>query len=231
MSNLKYWSRFLVLGIFLFCSGCLPGMVALMGSPTNYEKKIPAEYDLAKNQGKNKESKILVLVYQPSWLDSNTDLRYYITQSIESELTKKAKIHGDSFIGYDKLSNFRIENENFSELSPADVGKNLKADFVLMVSIESYKLEKMEDTDRYKGFLAIKGSLYDAADGNKLWPQMDDGKLVKVGFEISPNGQEVSVRQLTFDAAHCISRYLYDCIVAQFKIPDERTNEAWERWE
>ena len=198
-----------------------------MGTPTDYEKKIPAEYNLAKDKG----SKTLVLVYQPAWLDSKMDLRYYITDAMNKELTKKIKSKGSTFVSYSELSKFRMNTENFTQLSPVEVGKALDANMVLLISIESYQVEELEKSDYYKGFLSTKSSLYSIANGNKLWPLSDENKSVKVGFESAGPGEEFAVKRLAAASAFCTSRYLYDCIKNQFKIFDERNDTVWQTWE
>ena len=47
--KMKRLTVFFVLAAVFFCSGC--GIVGLMGTPSQYEKKIPAEYDLAEAKG------------------------------------------------------------------------------------------------------------------------------------------------------------------------------------
>src|SRR4030042_123928 len=99
------------------CGGC--GVVGVMGTPSQYEEKIPAEYDLAGQKGR----KIVVLVEQPSWLSAQANLRYYLTQAISRDLTAKVKVPPQDILSYDKLSEFRSSKSDFSSLSPAEVGK------------------------------------------------------------------------------------------------------------
>jgi hypothetical protein len=50
-----------------------------------------------------------------------------------------------------------------------------------------------------------------------------------VGFESERNGRDAAAVRLAVAAAHCVSRYLYDCPKNQFKIADEVTDIGWEK--
>ena len=81
--------------------GC--NLIGIIGTPTRYEREVPAEYRLSDLQ----EEKILVLVEQPFWLDVKVNLRVYITEAIHEQLIKQVDISPDRLIGYDKLSKYR----------------------------------------------------------------------------------------------------------------------------
>ncbi|UCC23561.1 MAG: hypothetical protein JSW23_05780, partial [Planctomycetota bacterium] len=168
-------------------SGCkLGGVVALAGSPTKHEKKVPAEYDLCERKGE----KILVLVHEPGWLGAQVNLRYYLTEAINENLQKKVRIKAEHLTGYKELSRFRSNNANFSLLSAVEVGAAFDADMVLLVAVGDYELNKMGDIDYYKGFLDAQTALLDVATGEKLWPESGESKTVRVGFEMVQGSQE-----------------------------------------
>ena len=207
--------------------GCnLGGLVGIVGSPTQREKKIPAEFDLAAHKGQ----KILILVNQPGWLDADVDLRGGLTEAIGEILVEKAKIKPAYLIGYDELSEFRSNNANFSLLSAAEVGAALNADMVLLVVPEAYQLTEMGGAGYYKGFLGAQTVLLDVANGEKLWPGLAERRTIRVGFEIEDRGREIAIKRLMAGCAHCIVRYFYNCPMLRFKISDDRSDISWESW-
>jgi len=210
------------LSAVFFYSGC--GIVGLLGTPSQYEKKIPAEYDLTKQ----KDQKILVLVEQPGWLSTQTNLRYYLTKAIGENLIAKVKIPPEYIISYDELSEFRSNKDDFSLLSPVAVGKALGADIVLLVMIEDYQLNEVAETGYYNGFLGTQSVLFETATGGKLWPESAEGKSIKVGFEVGEKGREAAVSRLVTACAYCTTRYFYNCPKYKFKIFDERREPGWE---
>jgi hypothetical protein len=220
---MKKLTVFCVLAGVFFYNGC--GIVGLLGTPSQYEKKIPAEYDLATQEGR----KILVLVEQPGWLSTEVNLRYYLTEAIRENLIAKVKVPPKYILSYNELSEFRSNKGDFSSLSPAAVGKALGADIVLLVTIEDYQLSEVAESDYYNGFLGAQAALFETARGEKLWPELAEGKSIKVGFE-AEQGQEAAIDRLVDACAHCTIRYFYNCPKYKFKIFDERSDAGWEEW-
>ena len=210
--------------MFFFQGGC--GIIARLGTPTRHERKIPAEYGLARHKGQ----KILVLVNQPGWLGAQANLRYYLTDAMNKELTKKIKISPTNLVAYGELSEFRSNRPDFSLLSPVEVGTALGADMVLSVMVENYQLSEIAETGYYKGLLDAQVVLRSVATGAKLWPEAVHSKSIKVGFEVEAAGQEVAVKRLANACAYCTVRYLYDCPVDKFRIAEDRSGVGWEDW-
>jgi hypothetical protein len=211
---------FVLAGVF-FYNGC--GIVGLMGTPSQYEKKIPAEYDLAKQKGK----KILVLVEQPGWLSTQANLRYYLTEAVRENLISKVKVPPKYILSYKELSEFRSNKSDFSSLSSAAAGKALGADIVLLVTIEDYQVSEVAGSGYYNGSLSVQAAVFEAG-GEKAWPEDAAGKSIKVGFETGERGQEEAVKRLVNACAHCITRYLYNCPEYKFRIFDEGKKTGWE---
>ena len=209
----------------LFFSGC--GLVGLLGTETSYEKKVPAEYNLYKLKGK----KILVLVEQPGWLDTQTNLRYYLTKAMGNSLEAKVKIEPESIISYDEIAEFRSKIGDFSLLSPVEAGKALGVNLVLVVAVQDCQVNQLSDTEFYNGHLSVNSALFDTETGKKVWPMEAEGKNVKVGFEVGENGQEAAVNRLVSVCAYCTTRYFYNCPKIKFKAFDERSGEGWTGWE
>lgn len=224
---MKKLSVFLVLVVVFFQSGCkYGGIVSVLGTPSYHEIEVPAEYNLTEHT----DQKILILVDQPGWLGARANLRYYLTRAIRKNLVEKVEIPSDCLVSYSELFEFRSNKDNFSLLSPVQVGEALDANMVLLVVIEDYQLEKMAETNYYKGFLSTRAVLLDVASGEKLWPKSARSRSVKVGFEVEGRGREIAVARLVAACAHCTTRYLYNCRKNKFKIAEDRSRVGWESW-
>ncbi|MDD5063156.1 MAG: hypothetical protein PHQ35_00140 [Phycisphaerae bacterium] len=207
---------FVVLAGLFFNSGC--GIVGLVGTPSQYEKEIPAEYDLTKQ----KDKKILVLVKQPSGFRAKTNLHYYLTEAVRDSLVSNVKVKPKYVLSYKVLSEFRSNRSDFSSLSPEEVGKALGADIVLLVEIRDFQLNEVVGSGYYNGSLSVQAAVYDANDG-KEW----EGRNVDVGFDTGERGQEGAAMRLVNACAYCITRYLYNCPEYKFRISDEGKNTGW----
>jgi len=206
-------------------SGC--GIISILGTPTRHERKIDAEYDLAAQ----KKQKILVLVEQPVWIGAGMNLRYSVTNKINKKIIYDIRIPSINLITYDSLSEFRSNNKNFSLLSAVEVGEALNAGLVLLIEIDSYELNKVAESDYYRGLLGSQAALFDVGTGKKLWPEEGKSKSIKVGFDIEERGPQVGNVRLVAALAHCTIRHLYNCPKDRFKTSDDRSSVAWQSWE
>ncbi len=216
----------------LFNTGCqYGGLVGVFGTPGYHEREVIAEYNLVEQLQENEEftKKLLIIVDQPGWLEAQVNLRSYITSSIIRFFVANAEIPEENIIPYDDLVDLRAEREDFSLLSPAQIGKELDADFVLMVVVTDYDLALMHDTKYHMGDMATQNALYDVLLDEKVWPQTGS-KKVKVGFEIETRGEDVANIRLSTAMAHCVTRYLYNCKKNKFRVSEDRTTIAWENW-
>jgi len=221
----SFWPAILVCaGLPVVLAGCSPGIIGVLGTPTPSEAKSTAQYNLTEN----KDQKILVLVDQPVSFSAYANLRYYLTDTIIKTFQVKAKMKPSLFIDYKTLADLRAGTPDLYMLSPAQVGEKLGADLVLAVTIIDCKIINIAEAG-YNGSLDADATLYKVATGEKLWPTMEQSQLVQVGCESERRGQDAACVRLAAAAAHCITRYLYDCPKANFKISDERTVSAWEK--
>ena len=212
------------LPVFLFCAGCSPQIIGVLGTPTSSEQaEGSAEFDLSEN----KDQKILIFVDQPSYLGSYASLRYFLTDMIAKTLQEKAKMKPSLFIDYKLLADLRANTPDFYALSPTEVGRKLGADTVLVVTIVDCKINDISEGGYVAGSLDAQAVLYSVSSGEKLWPTAEPSKQVGVGFESERRGRDAGVVRLAAAAAHCVTRYLYDCSKASFKISDERTASGW----
>jgi hypothetical protein len=224
----SFWPAILVyagLPVLLFCAGCqFVSMVGVLGTPTPSETKNSAQYNITRD----KDQKILVLVDQPASFSAYANLRFYLTDTIIKTLQVKAKMKPSLFIDYKMLADLRAGTPDFYMLSPAQVGDKLGADLVLAVTITDCRISNLAEAGCI-GSLDANAALYKVATGEKLWPTIEQSQLVQVGCESERRGQDAACVRLAAAAAHCITRYLYDCPSSNFKISDERTASGWEK--
>jgi hypothetical protein len=221
-----YMKKLLVIclfGMLLCCGGCR--VAGALATPTQWETKIPAEYDL----GKNKPQKMLVLVEQSSLTAVEVNIRLYLTKAIELFVVDRVGIKTEVFVPYQKLADMRSSLADFATLSPVEVGKALDANIVLYVVIDNFGLYGLSDGGYYKGLLDTRSGLYDVASGQMLWPQTGELKACSVGFEMQKE-QEKAARRLAASMAKCIGRNFYDCPKPEFKLADEQKKDTTESW-
>jgi hypothetical protein len=204
-------------------TGCAPGLVSVLGTPTSAEMKVPAEYDITREKGK----KILILVEQPYFLRANPNLRYFITVCINKILEDRAKIKPEMFISYDALADLRSSTPDFSMLTPAEVGSKLGADFVLVVTINNYQLSDKDEPGFFNGRLEAQAQLFSVSPPEKLWPAVETARKVTVGFDSVRSTPDGATLRLAGDAAHCVTRHLYNCPKNQFRSSDEESEIGW----
>jgi hypothetical protein len=206
-------------------TGCQPGIIAVLGTPTSAEAKNPAEYDLTAEKGK----KILILVDQPSSLNAQTNMRFLLTNTTVNMLKQRAKVPPEALIDYDKLADFRANTPDFSLLAPEKIGADLGADLVLLITVNDFKISDVSKSGYANGSLIVAAELISTATGQRLWPQIEQARIVRVGFESERLGQDAAAVRLAVAAAHCVTRHLFNCPKNQFKISDEITGIGWEK--
>ena len=225
----SYWPALLIcagLPVALFYAGCVPQIVGVASTPTSSERvEGSAEYDISHD----KDQKILVFVDQPTYLSAYANLRFYLTDMINKMLQAKdkARINPSLIIDYKELADLRASTTDFYMLTPIQVANKLGADLVLVVTVTDCKIRDMSEAGYISGSLDAQAALYKVSSGEKLWPTAEQSRLVQVGFESERRGQDAAVVRLAAAAAHCVTRYLYDCPKASFKISDERTAAGW----
>ena len=212
------------LSVLFFQAGCNPGLFAVLGTPTSAETKIPAEYDITKQ----KDRKILVLVDQPAYLNVQANMRYLLTDTVEKMLQMRLKIKPEFIIDYNKLADFRSKTFDFSLLSPREIGKALGADLVLMIVINDCRISDIGQAGFFTGRLDAEAQLINVSTSEKLWPTIEKTRKIAVGFESERRGPDAAAVRLAVAAAHCVTRYLYNCHKNKFEISDEIKDVGWE---
>jgi hypothetical protein len=211
-------------GMLLCCGGCARAIAAL-ATPTQWEIKVPAEYNLSDN----KPEKLLVLVEQPAWATSEANMRVYLTQALEALLEEKIGIRAKAFVPYQELADVRNSRPDFAMLSPPQAGRTLGAQMVLYVVIDNFGLYGLSDAGYYKGRLDTRSGLYDVASQQMLWPQSDQLKISSVSFE-AQKGLDEAGKRLAGATSRCIVRNFYDCPKKEYKVGDENINEDAKGW-
>jgi hypothetical protein len=210
--------------VLLFVCGCI---VPIFTEPTRHEKKIPAEYNLALA----KDKKIVVLVENPIWANAPVSLTAQLTTELNKSLTDKVGLKPKDLISYEKVQTYRAVVQDTSQLSPVELGRAVGADLVLFAEVHEFALGQTAETDYYKGRLAGRVALFDVASGQKLWPESESGKLIMVAFDVEQDGYDEATDRLARAFAHCVTRYLYDCPVAKFKIFEDKSGTGWKDWQ
>jgi len=210
--------------VLLFVCGCI---VPIFTEPTRHEKKIPAEYNLALAEDK----KVVVLVENPIWANAPVSLASQLTTELNNNLTDKIGLKSEVLIPYERLQTFKAAAPDAAGLSPSELGKAVGADLVLFAEVHEFALSKTMETDYYKGLLEGRTALFDAGSGQRLWPESELGKVIRVAFDIEEGDYDKATGRLSRAFAHCVTRYLYDCPVAKFKIFEDKSGTGWKDWQ
>ncbi len=217
-------AAFITITFLLFSSGCI---VPLLTEPTRNEKKIPAEYNLTLAQGK----KVVVLVENPIWANAPVSLTSQLANELNKKLTDELGLKSKDLISYEKVQTYIQTVQGASQLSPAEIGRALGADLVLFAEVHEFILGQTTETNYYKGQLAGRAALFDVTSGQKLWPESEAGKPIRVAFDVEEGSYDKAVDRLARSFAHCVTRYLYDCPVPKFKIFEDKSGTGWKNWQ
>lgn len=208
----------------LYFGGC--GILGVLASPTQHEKKIPAQFKL---KGHAKQG-VLVFVDKAPASGAQAALQEELSDMIETFLVKKAGVKSKYVLSYQEISKLKAQRNDFAKLSPVQIGDALEVGLVLYVLIENYSLYKITDHDYYNGSLFTRSVLIDVSDSTVLWPLSGDGRSLKAVVEFGNKGRQAALDRLNTTIAHCISRYLYDCSKARFKTSAEKRDYNTEKW-
>lgn len=219
---------FAVAGCVL-CGAC--NLIGIMGSKSYYEQKVPAEF-LLKDVA---EGGVLILVDETGAGRAELELRPGLTEAVGAFLVKKARIENEYLVSHESLSQLRGEREghrgpdksgfriaqDFSELSPVQLGGAAGAAVVLYVLITDYELYAMGEQEYHGGSLVTRSILFDVASGRALWPRGGAGRVVKTRVELETGGRAATLNRLIMATAHCITRSFYNCRRPEFRTADE----------
>ncbi len=214
---------FAVAGCVL-CGAC--NLIGIMGSKSYYEQKVPAEFMLKDVA----EGGVLIFVDEAGGGREELELRPVLSEMVGAFLVKKARIKSKNLVSGDRLSQLRDGREDFSSLSPVQLGRAAGAAVVLYVLVEDYELYAMGEQGYHSGSLVARSILFDVASGRVLWPSRGGGRVVKAKVEIETGGRAATLNRLIAATAHVITRSLYDCRRPAYRTADEDGGYNLEQW-
>jgi hypothetical protein len=208
----------------VFLAGC--GAVGILGTETQSEKIIPAEFKLAETEGK-----IAVIVSQPAWIKTPMDLRITVTDAFNLALEEKAGIKKERLTPYTDVLKSRMGLPDEKKDDPFEIALKLNAQYVLAVQVSDFELSTFAEKDFFNGMMQTKTCLFDIK-GNKIWPQdaNEVGREITVGFEADKGTVKSAVEKLSAATAHCTTRYFYNCKAIRFKIAEEQKELDFYTW-
>lgn len=201
---------------FWYGCGMGAGLIGNLSTERDSEKITPAEFDIAETEGK-----IMVLISQPGWIKTPVDLRIALTTAINLSFTEKAQIKKDRLFEYSQILNTRMRLPEEINNEPNAVAEKIGAAYVLDVQIMDFDLSTFAERDFFNGLMTVKACLLDAS-GKKVWPQENEYRSVTVQIEDEKGTIETSVAKLSAAAAHCVTRYFYDCKTIRFHVQEEK---------
>jgi hypothetical protein len=214
---------FVVTAVVL-CGAC--NMIGIMGSKSYHEQKIPAELALEEQA----ERGVLVFVEEAGGGRGSPDLHSQLTDMVIAFLVKKARINSEYLVPQSKLSQLRSQRDDFSRISPVEVGAGAGAGIVLYTVVEHYELYEIQGRGYHNGSLVTRSIMFDVASGRALWPLQGGGRVVRVKVELETAGRVAILNRLITATAHCITRSFYDCPRTKFRTADEQTDYNMEKW-
>ena len=212
----------------VFLAGCRTAgsLGGILSSETEYERAIPAEFKLAKTEGK-----IVVVVSQPAWIKTPVDLRGTLTDTFNLALEEGAKIKKERLFPYTHVLELRRNLPDEKKDDPFEIALKLNAQYVLVVQITDFELSTFAEEDLFNGLMKTKSCLFNI-NTEKLWPQDANGvgREITVGFEAEKRTVKSAVEQLSAATAHCVTRYFYDCKAIKFRIAEEQKELDFYTW-
>lgn len=226
-TNIK--NIFIILGIAIttaFWTGCrtIGGIGGAMSSEMPSEKVVPAEFKLAKTEGK-----IVVFISQPGWIRSPMDLRTALTRSMNIALMEKVRIKKERLTEYAEIQEIRLALPQDKKDDVFETASKAGAKYVLAVQVMDFDLSTFAEKDFFNGIMTTKSCLYDI-ERKKIWPADESYKEITVSIEAEKGTVQTAVGKLSNATAFCISRYFYDCKTVRFRIAEEQKEIDYEKW-
>ena len=205
----------------VWSGGC--NVIGFIAAPTAHEKKVPAEYDLYRT-----ESRILVFVDQTRSSGSGFQIRSALDATVSAYLTNKVRIDKSNIIATVGYTPSLVQA--YAGLSPAQIGRKAGADLVLYIRIDKYDLEQMDSRGFFSGDIATRSVLVDVDSAKIIWPASQAARLNRIKVELETSGRDAISNRLMSGAAHCITRYFYNCPGPKFRWGDEQKKHELDVW-
>lgn len=227
--NTKIKNILIIFGIAIttaFWAGCqtIGGIGSAISSERPSDKVVPAEFKLAKTEGK-----IVVFISQPGWIKSPMDLRTTLTRSTNIALEEKVKIKKERLTEYAEIQKIRLALPQDKKDNAFETAVKAGAKYVLVIQIMDFDLSTFAEKDLFNGIMTTKSCLYDI-EQKKIWPAEEASKEITVAIEAEKGTVETAVTQLSDATAFCVSRYFYDCKAIRFRIAEEQRELDTEKW-
>lgn len=207
----------------VFLSGCV--LAAKLGTPTKDEQIVPAEFKF----DDYKTSKIAIVVRSGISDQQSQVVSYYVDFAVRNQIiiNNKKNLKEKNFIPYKDYAKLKTDLVVIEKYSAVEIAQKLGADIVLEIEMNDCRIQSLSGTGYYEGSLSLSATLYDVKSGAALWPLDGFGKQVSVSFDMDSAGRDGAMKHLARTGGHCISRYLYDCPMPKFKIPEEAATTQW----
>ncbi|AQQ69976.1 hypothetical protein SMSP2_00313 [Limihaloglobus sulfuriphilus] len=212
--------------VLLPLSGCQ--LLSVILSPGSSDARVEPDFDL---MAANKESqdilRVAVVVDQASYIRSELNLRYNLTNAVNALLTAKLKLDDQQLIDYKEIAMIRNSEPDFSRFSPVEAGKRLGCDYVIFASIVHYDLHPLPEKEYYAATAKTIFSFHGVNENKRLMPLEKQSKTAEIEIELE-KGLQQSVSRICRSTAYCIVRDLYPVPRNEYDIMDEKRKMAWD---
>jgi hypothetical protein len=213
----------LVLCLALSCGGCaFFKLMAAVASPSYYELKIDAEFDLKDRA----EGKILIVVGAAGGSMAGPVEKQQLSSMLHALVVGRLKLDEEDVMSHRAIADLLYVKGSVSRLAPKELGRELGAETVLYVFITKYGLYEVPEQGYHYGSMAIRGVLIDSESGDVLWPAKKTGRYVEAMVEVETRGRDVAASRLGTTVSHGIVRNLYDCPKYKYTTRDEVENHG-----
>ncbi len=208
------------MGLAVMVSGCGPKLLPILSTPTPYEQKIPAQYDI----GKYNQGKLAVLVQgAPA-----PQVRQILTEAILYELVEKTSLRKSDVIPGSVMNDLRKDEAKYLAMSQKQIGEAVGASTVLVVKIVNYGLYPLPTGGYYAASIRVSGTVSDARTGVLQWPLDGPGREVTLNYDAERGTADSVMAKILTYTAHGVVRYLYDCPKAYWHTPGEQKTTEWD---
>jgi len=182
-----------ILWVLLVLSGCDAAGYSLWLLAPREKKKVQAEFaDLSKHS-------LAVIFY----VDEKTQLDYpNVRLTLGAKVAEEFRKHikGIKVIEPLRVARYQDENLHWDTQDKKTTAKDLKADFLLIVSLVEYSTRVPGQVNAFQGRITAEAKLYDAIldeGDNKLWQSKDGLDVVFPKLPQYSERAEPGIRQIT----------------------------------
>lgn|GEM_PF-7092664 len=204
----------------LLVGGCQLG--AIVGKPTSYEKKVPAEFGISRST----QGRVAVLVQGAP----GEALRRNIVEATLLELEKNAGVRKSRLVPAAEMERLRQNEEKYLAMTSSQIGAAVGAETVLVVKIANYGLYPLPIGGYHDCSMTASAMLVDVKSGTIMWPADGIGREVSLMLEAERGDSAGIGEKLAMLAAHGVVRYLYDCPKAYFRVAGEKRGSEWDSY-